>query len=536
MGLDSRIQGYANSTAFITLKDHKENFQSNTKCRLINPAKSEMGLVSKQILENINNQIRSSTNLNQWRNTAAVINWFKKIPYKNNSKFIKFDIVDFYPSISEVLLVEALKFAKKFAEISDRDMEIIMNSRKSLLFDENGIWCKKGDELFDVTMGAYDGAEVCEVVGLFLLHTLGEKLGNKHVGLYRDDGLAEFPGMSNSEADKTRKEIVKIFKDNGLSITIEINLKCTDFLDITLDLNTGKYYPYRKPNDVPLYIDARSNHPPNIIKQLPKMISRRLYDNSCDQAEFEKAKPVYEQALKASGYKEPIAYEVPKAKPKNRKRKVIWFNPPYSSNVKTNIGKIFMNMLEKHFPEDHKFRKLFNKHTVKLSYSCMPSMSSVIHKHNKSIMNAEKETESRKCNCPRNSTCPLDGNCLQKNLIYKAAVSSGEDTKFYYGLCEPEFKSRLANHKKAFKNRVYMKDTELSKYVWDLKDHNKEFSIKWTLESTAAPCQSGTSRCDLCLTEKLKIAQADPRTLINKRSEIISKCRHRNKFTLKCVK
>ena len=89
-----------------------------------------------------------------------------------------------------------------------------------------------------------------------------------------------------------------------------------------------------------------------------------------------------------------------------------------------------MNMLEKHFPEDHKFRKLFNKHTVKLSYSCMPSMSSVIHKHNKSIMNAEKETESRKCNCPRNSTCPLDGNCLQKNLIYKAAVSSGEDTKF----------------------------------------------------------------------------------------------------------
>ena len=79
-----------------------------------------MGLVSKQILENINNQIRSSTNLNQWRNTAAVINWFKKIPYKNNSKFIKFDIVDFYPFISEVLLGEALKFAKRFAEISDR--------------------------------------------------------------------------------------------------------------------------------------------------------------------------------------------------------------------------------------------------------------------------------------------------------------------------------------------------------------------------------------------------------------------------------
>ena len=117
-------------------------------------------------------------------------------------------------------------------------------------------------------------------------------------------------------------------------------------------------------------------------------------------------------------------------------------------------------------------------------------MSSVIHKHNKIILNhsvnAEKPTESRKCNFPRNSTCPLDGNCLQKKMIYKDAVSSGENTKFYYVLCEPEFKSRLANYKKAFKNMVYMKDTELSKYVCDLEDHNKEFSIKITLEYTAA--------------------------------------------------
>ena len=154
------MQRYANSKAFVTLKDHKENFQSNTKCRLINPAKSEMGLVSKQILEKINSQIRCSTNLNQWRNTAAVIDWFKNIPDKSNSKFIKFDIVDFYPSISEELLGKALEFAKKIVSISDSDMKIIMNSRKSLLFDENSIWCKKGDKLFDVTMGSYDGAEV----------------------------------------------------------------------------------------------------------------------------------------------------------------------------------------------------------------------------------------------------------------------------------------------------------------------------------------------------------------------------------------
>ena len=67
------------------------------------------------------------------------------------------------------------------------------------------------------------------------IFSLGETLGDEHVGLYRDDRLGEFPGMSNSEADRTRKKIVKIFKDNGLSITVEINLKCTDFLDITLE-------------------------------------------------------------------------------------------------------------------------------------------------------------------------------------------------------------------------------------------------------------------------------------------------------------
>jgi hypothetical protein len=86
--------------------------------------------------------------------------------------------------------------------------------------------------------------------------------------------------MSGPEADRTRKKIIKVFQDNGLQITIEANLKCTDFLDVTFDLTTGKYYPFRKPNDTPLYIHAESNHPPNIVKQLPLMISRRTKRHS----------------------------------------------------------------------------------------------------------------------------------------------------------------------------------------------------------------------------------------------------------------
>ena len=133
-----------------------------------------------------------------------------------------------------------------------------------------------------------------------------------------------------------------MFQDNGLQITIETNLKCTDFLDVTFDLTTGKYYPFRKPNDTPLYIHAESNHPPNIVKQLPLMISRRISDISCNEEEFEKAKCTYEDALKSSGHKPEMVYQQPAKKSKNRKRNILWFNPPYSMSSETNVGREFL--------------------------------------------------------------------------------------------------------------------------------------------------------------------------------------------------
>jgi hypothetical protein len=102
--LADRIECLANRSAFVTLKDHKDNFQNNPKCRLINPAKSEIGIISKFIIERINGEIRETTKAQQWRNTASVIEWFQNIPNKNKCKFLKFDVVDFYPSISEELL------------------------------------------------------------------------------------------------------------------------------------------------------------------------------------------------------------------------------------------------------------------------------------------------------------------------------------------------------------------------------------------------------------------------------------------------
>ena len=99
-----------------------------------NPAKNEIGRISKCILDRINNELKRNLNVNQWKNTAEVINWFKAIPDKKNHKLIIYDIKDFYPSINEKLLMNALRFAKTITEISGEDEKIIKHARKSLLF------------------------------------------------------------------------------------------------------------------------------------------------------------------------------------------------------------------------------------------------------------------------------------------------------------------------------------------------------------------------------------------------------------------
>ena len=118
-------------------------------------------------------------------------------------------------------------------------------------------------------MGAYDGAEVCELVGIYLLVLLSSKCLKQNIGLYRDDGLAVFKNLSGPKSESIKKQFQKIFSDNGLQIEIKCNQKLVEYLDVTLDLNNGTYKPFRKPSDELLYINAKSNHPPNITKQLP---------------------------------------------------------------------------------------------------------------------------------------------------------------------------------------------------------------------------------------------------------------------------
>ena len=118
------------------------------------------------------------------------------------------------------------------------------------------------------------------------------------------------------------------FKRQGLNISISANLKICNFLDVTLNLTDGSYYPYRKPNNKTLNIDTYSNHPPTTINHLPAAIGWRISDISSNKELFNKAKPHYESALKR---KKPAAHTAQNSR-QNRQRNIIWFNPPYSMN------------------------------------------------------------------------------------------------------------------------------------------------------------------------------------------------------------
>ena len=177
------------STAFITLKDHKKNFRSKPSCRLINPYKNEIRKISKIVLEKINKKLLKELDSNQWKNTDDVICWFRNIPSKSECKFIQLDIKEFYPSITEKSLNNAITFAKDYIWISKEDIRIIKHCRKSLLFYRKEAWKKKDtDTTFNVTMGSYDGAELCEIIGIYIQSLLINILSNDNMGLYRDDG------------------------------------------------------------------------------------------------------------------------------------------------------------------------------------------------------------------------------------------------------------------------------------------------------------------------------------------------------------
>ena len=219
-----------------------------------------------------------------------------------------------------------------------------------------------------------------------------------------------------------------------------------------------------------------------------------------------------------------------------RKREsIIGFNTVFSENVATNIGKEFLFLLSKHFLSNNKYHKIFNKENVKLCYSCVPNMGDIIAQHIKQVLKrfSSADTETPPCNCHKKHDCPLEGKCCTKCVIYKSSVCTPNvKTISYYGCCVTDFKARYYNHKKSFKISFKRHQKELSKLVWQLKDEGHILVIKWSIVCKAKPYSSGAIYCQLCLAEKLAILRADSDTTLNKRSELLAKCRRSNKYKL----
>ena len=138
--------------------------------------------------------------------------------------------------------------------------------------------------------------------------------------------------------------------------------------------------------------------------------------------------------------------------------------------------------IDKHFPPSSCLRKIFNHNSVKVSYSCMDNSKSIISKHNTRILSSPKSTtqttsstNSATCNCNNSNECPLQKKCLLDCIVYKAeVVTSNSEPKEYIGMTGNTFKKRLYNHNKSFNNVTYRNNTELSKYMWNLKKKQQD--------------------------------------------------------------
>ena len=572
--LEKRMLAFPKKEPYITTKDHKEDFIQKPKFRLINPAKSDVGRVSKVILQDWMARLRTRLNLNQWRSTQEVIDWFNGLEDKKSLKFVKFDIVSFYPSIEKELLSKTIKWAESVEPVHEgcdirngtcetciEKFDTIYNARKSFVFVNGKAFRKKGNENFDVTMGAWDGAEIAELVGLYLLQQLSRKVFfEKGVfGLYRDDGLAvtRFPDRVNEFHLKPL--LINVFHEANLKITVNINLVRTDFLDLDLDLANETHSEWRKAGDQPQYIHTRSNHPPTIIKQIPTMVAKRLSKLSSSEEMFKNQKTKYEEALEKSGYNDKYfkkkfgnveGYEgktlkyIKKQEKKNKKkrqaREETWFNPPFSLTVETNIGKKFLGLVKKCFKKGGKIdetgfnlSKILNVHTVKLSYSTTSNIARHLVKHNHKVLNQENRPVQEACKC-RKYPCPLNGNCGVGPLVYQADVIEPNKTMQYIGMTGRTFKKRYTEHRNALRNRktAERNPTKLSKHVWSLKDRNIQPEIQWKVRAKTGIYFPGAKFCDTCITEKLLILEADKRTCLNQRTEILTKCIHKRKHSL----
>ena len=375
---------------------------------------------------------------------------------------------------------------------------------------------KRGvDDKFLVTMGSFTGAELSELCGLYLLSLITQLVPRDQVGLYRDDGLLVTPARPR-QADILRKKLEELFRKEDLSIEAHANLNSVDFLDVHFNLSQNSYKPFMKPNNTPRYVHVQSDHPEQILRNLPLGVQKRLSTISSSKEEFDAAAQPYQAALAAAGHRHRLEYDEtagagagatgagtdgaraapPRENRRRRQRNVTYFCPPFSKIVETKLGKQFLRAIDKSFSVGNALHGKLNRHNIKISYSCMPNMEKRIGRHNLTVLNSETEEEVEPCVCTQYE-CPLDGDCGKKNVI----TEDGR-VEYYIGSTSQTFKGRYGGHRTDMNNPKYRdKGSKLSKVIWELKDEGVNFQIKWRIVDRAPKYNPRTRKCALCVKE-----------------------------------
>ncbi|GAB1607445.1 hypothetical protein Ahia01_001028000 [Argonauta hians] len=500
------------------------------------------------------------------------------------------------------------------------------------------MWTRKDNqELYDLSMGSEDSAEVTDLVGIFLLNEINKKFPTLSGGAYRDD-LLFITNVGPRSYNNLIKDMRALFNTFSLKLDINPETKRVDFLDVTLDLNLNIYEPYHKPNEYLQYVHRNSNHPPYVLESIPKSVAARISSLSSNADIFNKHINHYQQAINKAGHNCTLQYisdpsnhpnnnphlnnqdtyalnNTYNIQPNNRRqynhhpnnneinscytitynyntnninsqnrrytkpkssykgKNVIFYHPPYNRLLKTKLGKCFFKLLDKHFPKNHKYHKIINRNTVKLSYSTTNNLKQIIdnsnsrklglfmeNKHNLSAnnnsfnrgtSNSDQENYTsnnnntnncnnnmdsnstptnplRNCNCRNRQSCPGSPICKTKNIIYCCKVQTQSTSSLYIGQTTQQFRSRISSHLFSFRQENLRNSTSLSKLIHTYNEKGTPYSVVWSILDKAAPCVKLKQKCNLCIAETYHILKLrKDNNVLNNINETLISCPHR---------
>ena len=246
---------------------------------------------------------------------------------------------------------------------------------------------------------------------------------------------------------------------------------------------------------------------------------------------------------------------------RKRRRDILYYNPPYSKLLVTNLSYEVRKIVIRCFPKDNRLSKVINKNTIKTSFCTTANLAAKIKQHNDKIIRKQKQMldkNKKTCSCGKNDICPLEGKCLTSSVVYNAEVRvlgrqklnaqklkmleniekldkakndvfKPKEFEFYTGLTEGTLKAWNYKYNFDFRHRDFEKRTNLSKYIWKLKDHFYDYSIKWKILSLAKSYNPASKSCNLCSKEKFYIIFKPEISTLNDNNEIFKKCKHRRK-------